>query len=88
MPKQPMPTQKQVIKDFYTRKVGGERYEYDVEYSSGERVAWTARVYRDGILKGSPGGIELDNQLTGEALRENIVTLVEVAIEGMQGISE
>ncbi|MEO8166110.1 MAG: hypothetical protein ABI619_12015 [Betaproteobacteria bacterium] len=83
-----MTIQKKVIKDFYTRKVGGERYEYDVEYSSGERVVWNARVYRNGILKGSPGGVETDNVSTGEALRESIVTLVEVAIEGMQGISE
>ncbi len=83
-----MTIQKKVIKDFYTRKVGGERYEYDVEYSPGERVVWNARVYRDGILKGTPGGVETDNELTGEALRESIVTFVEVAIEGMQGISE
>ncbi len=88
MPTKPPSPPKQVIKDFYTRKVGGERYEYDVEYTSGERVVWNARVYRNGVLKGSPGGIETENQLTGDALRENIVTLVEVAIEGMQGISE
>jgi hypothetical protein len=40
------------------------------------------------MLKGLPGGIETDNRLEGEALRESIVTLVEVAIEGMQGIRE
>ena len=41
-----------------------------------------------GVLKGSPGGVETGNRLEGDALRESIVTLVEVAIEGMQGIGE
>lgn len=39
------------IKDIYTRKVGGERYEYDAQYSTGQRVVWSARVYKDGDLK-------------------------------------
>ena len=72
----------------YTRKVGGERYKYDVKYSPGESVTWNARVYQEGVLKGSTSGVETDNHLEGEALRESIVTLVEVAIEGMQGIGE
>ena len=76
------------LKDVYTRKVGGERYEYEVKYSSGESVTWNARVYQDGVLKGSTSGEETDNHLEGDALRESIVTLVEVAIEGMQGIGE
>lgn len=76
------------IKDVYTRRVGGERYEYEVKYSSGENVTWNAHVYQDGVLKGSTSGVETDNHLEGERLRENIVTLVEVAIEGMQGIGE
>jgi len=83
-----MATQTKTFKDVYTRKVGGEKYEYEVKYSPGERVEWSARVYRDGVLKGSPGGVETENRLGGEALRESIVTLVEVAIEGMQGIEE
>ena len=83
-----MAAQKLTIQDFYTRKVGGERYDYEAEYCPGERVVWNARVYRNGVLKGSPGGVETDNRLEGEALRENIITLVEVAIEGMQGIRE
>lgn len=83
-----MTTQKITIKDIYTRKIGGERYEYEAEYSPGESVTWNARVYRNGVLKGSTGGIETDNHLEGEELRESIVTLVEVAIEGMQGIRE
>jgi hypothetical protein len=83
-----MATQTILIKDVYTRKVGGERYDYEVKYSPGERVIWNARVYQDGVLKGSPSGVETANRLGGEALRESIVTLVEVAIEGMQGIKE
>ena len=83
-----MATQILSIKDVYTRKVGGERYEYEVKYSPGERVTWNARVYQDGVLKGSPSGVETGNHLDGEALRESILTLVEVAIEGMQGIKE
>jgi phage-related protein len=83
-----MTTQKIAIRDIYTRKVGGETYEYEAQYSSGENVTWNARVYRDGVLKGSTGGMETGNHLEGEALRESIVTLVEVAIEGMQGIGE
>jgi phage-related protein len=76
------------IKDVYTRKVGGERYEYEAMYSPGESVNWNARVYQNGVLKGSTSGTETGNHLEGEALRESIVTLVEVAIEGMQGIGE
>ena len=76
------------IKDVYTRRVGGERYEYEVDYSPGASVSWSARVYQNGVLKGSPSGEETDNPLEGEALRESIVTFVEVAIEGMQGIGE
>jgi hypothetical protein len=83
-----MSTQTISIKDVYTRKIGGERYEYEVKYSPGESVTWDARVYQNGVLKGSTSGVETDNRLEGEALRESIVTLVEIAIEGMQGIKE
>lgn len=83
-----MATRTRSLKDIYTRKVGGEKYEYEVKYSPGERVEWSARVYQVGVLKGLPGGVETDNRLEGEALRQSIVTLVEVAIEGMQGIGE
>ena len=83
-----MATQTRSFEDIYTRKVGGEKYDYEVKYSPGERVEWSARIYQDGVLKGSPGGVETGNRLEGEALRESIVTLVEVAIEGMQGIGE
>ena len=83
-----MAAQTRSIKDIYTHKVGGERYEYEARYSPGERVKWKARVYQDGVLKGSPSGVVTDNLLEGEALRQSIVTLVEIAIEGMQGIKE
>ena len=76
------------IKDIYTRKVGGERYEYDAQYSTGQRVVWSARVYKDGNLKGSPSGILSNNLLEGEALRQSIITLVEISIEALQGIQQ
>lgn len=76
------------FKDIYTRKVGGERYEYDAQYSTGQRVVWSARVYKDGDLKGSPSGVLSNNLLEGEALRQSIVTLVEISIEALQGIAE
>lgn len=83
-----MATQTRSIKDIYTHKVGGERYEYEAKYSPGQRVMWSARVYQDGVLKGSPSGVVTDNRLDGDALHQSIVTLVEIAIEGMQGIKE
>lgn len=83
-----MANQTRSFKDIYTRKVGGERYEYEAVYSVGERVQWSARVFRDGVFKGATGGVESGNRLDGEALRQSVATLVEVAIEGMQGIRE
>ncbi len=83
-----MANQTVTIKEVYTRKVGGERYEYEVVYSPGENVNWNARVYQNGVLKGATSGTEGGNHLEGDVLRESIVTLVEVAIEGMQGIGE
>ena len=83
-----MASQSRSIRDVYTRKVGGERYEYEASYSPGQRVTWSARVYQDGILKGSPGGVVTDNRLEGEALLQSVIALVEVAIEGMQGMKE
>jgi hypothetical protein len=83
-----MATQTRSIKDVYTRRVGGERYAYEAKYSPGQHVIWSARVYQDGVLKGSPSGAVTDNLLEGDALRQSIVTLVEIAIEGMQGIKE
>lgn len=83
-----MPSRTLSFKDVYTRKVGGEQYEYEAVYTTGSRVQWSARVFRDGVYKGTTGGVESGNRLEGDALRTSIVTLVEVAIEGMQGIHE
>jgi hypothetical protein len=83
-----MATPTRSIKEIYTHKVGGERYEYEAKYSPGPRVTWSASVYQDGVLKGSPSGVVTGNRLDGDALRQSIVTLVEIAIEGMQGIKE
>jgi len=76
------------IKDMYTRKVGGETFTYVAEYTPGEQVAWTARIYQDGDLKGTPGGTVADNTLTGEALRRYIVSYVENLIERGLGVEE
>ncbi|MDB5762105.1 MAG: hypothetical protein JWQ21_1100 [Herminiimonas sp.] len=83
-----MITQTESIKDMYTRKVGGEKYEYEVEYTPGKRVVWNARVYRDGNLKGTPDGVLIDNDLTGAVLRQSIITLIECTIEAALGIEE
>src|SRR5258708_39626320 len=81
-----MDAQTRSIKDIYTHKVGGERYQYEAEYSPGPGGMWKARGYQDGVLKGSPGGGVSDKRLEGEALRQSIVTLVEMGIEGIQGL--
>ena len=76
------------VNDIYTRKVGGEGYTYTIDYTPGSRVEWQAVVYKDGDLKGKPGGILSDNVLSGNALRQNLISLVEVTIENMIGIEE
>jgi hypothetical protein len=83
-----MAIQSESIQDIYTRKVGGETYQYDAQYIPGKRVVWNARVYRDGDLKGTPNGVLIDNELTGDVLRQSIVTLVECTIEAALGIEE
>ena len=83
-----MDTQSRSIKDIFTRKVGGEKYQYEANYTSGPRVEWNACVYQDGVLKGSLSGVVADSRLDADALHRSIVTLVEVAIEGLQGIKE
>lgn len=81
-------TQRQTLEDIYTRKVGGERYTYRLEYMPGPRVDWYAEVFQDGALKGTPGGQLSDNTLEGVALRQSLIALVEVTIENMLGIAE
>lgn len=79
-----MPT----IKDEYTRKVSGEKFEYELDYSSGADVAWLARVYRDGQLKGSPHGALAGNVLAGPALRQYLIAYVEAMIERGLDVAE
>lgn len=76
------------INDVYTRKVSGETFTYEAKYTSGEQVAWTARVLQDGNLKGTPGGTIADNTLTGDALRSYIISYIENVIEQGLGIEE
>jgi len=83
-----MTAQIESIKEIYTRKVGGEQYEYLLEYTPGKRVEWNARVYLNGELKGTPNGVLTDNTLTGAVLRQHIITLVECTIEVALGIEE
>ncbi len=83
-----MTIQSEFIKDVYTRKVGGETYQYEAQYTVGKRVTWSARIYRDGDLKGTPGGVLSDNDLTGAVLRQSVITLVECVIEAALGIDD
>jgi len=69
------------FEDEYTRKVGGESFTYELEYSNGADVAWIARVYRDGVLKGSPHGSLTGNVLSGPALQQYLAGYVENMIE-------
>lgn len=76
------------FKDIYTRKVSGESYQYEAEYSTGSEVAWSARIFQDGDLKGAPSGAMVDNTMNGEALRQYIVAYIESIIEKGLGIEE
>lgn len=81
-------TQRETLEDIYTRKVGGERYSYRLEYTPGAQVDWRAEVFQDNEPKGSPSGQLRDNTLEGAALRQSLIALVEVTIENMLGIAE
>ncbi len=76
------------IQDLYTRKVGGETFHYEVQYSSGRVVEWQASIYLDGELKGTPSGTIIDNAMIGEALRQFVISYVEGMIERGIGIDE
>ena len=84
----PTPSHAEHLDDVYTRKVGGEAYTYTLDYTPGSRVTWQAAVFKDGDLKGKPGGVLIANTLAGSALRQNLITLVELSIENMLGIDE
>jgi phage-related protein len=85
-----MADERLALDDVYTRKVGGERYRYQLEYNTGTHVRWQAKVYQagDDDLKGTPSGQIEDNRLEGDALRQQVITMVEVVIENMLGIAE
>jgi hypothetical protein len=76
------------IQDVYTRKVGGETFQYNVTYMPGATVDWNARVYQDGELKGTPSGSISHNVMAGKALSQFIVSYVEGIIERGLGIEE
>lgn len=80
--------QSESIHDLYTRKVGGETFHYKVRYSPGSTVEWQAKVYLDGELKGAPSGTIIDNVMTGDALRQFVISYVEGMIERGIGIDE
>ena len=77
-----------LLKEDYTRKVGGERYHYELEFTEGGAAAWSARVYEGGQLKGTPSGTLADNLLTGEALQQYLVAYVEGMIERGLDVAE
>lgn len=83
-----MTSQPETISDLYTRKVSGETYHYDAHYTSGDQVQWAARVFLDGDLKGTPGGTIIDNTMTGDALRQYVISYIEGIIERELGIEE
>ncbi len=76
------------LNEVYTRKVSGESFEYELEYGDGPDVAWLARVYRDGELKGSPHGALAGNVLAGAALRQYLIGYVEAMIERGLDVAE
>lgn len=81
-------TNPETIRDLYTRKVSGDTFTYEAEYTPGEQVVWRARVYQDGDLKGTPSGQVADNTLVGEDLRRYIIGTIENLIERGLGIEE
>ena len=83
-----MPAKTETLTDVYTRKLGGEQYEYDLHFTHGRRVEWRAEVFQGGNLKGTPGGVLTVNSVGRDDLRQSVVTLVEVTIENMIGIAE
>ncbi|TAL88057.1 MAG: hypothetical protein EPN46_03320 [Candidimonas sp.] len=76
------------IQDIYTRKVGGETFQYDLTYMPGATVEWNARVYQNGDLKGTPSGSVSHNVMTGKALAQFLISYVEGVIERGIGIDE
>ena len=74
--------------DEYTRKVSGETFTYTAQFTSGENVVWSARIFQDGTLKGEPGGTLIDNTAAGDNLRMYVISYIETIIEKGLGIEE
>lgn len=83
-----MTARKKTFKDEYTCKVSGDTYQYEVEYVMTPEVSWQARIYKDGDLKGTPGGVVTHNAMHGEALKQYIVAYIEGILEKGLGIAE
>jgi hypothetical protein len=77
-----------IIKDEYTRRVSGETFQYEAQFSGGEQPEWSARVYLHGELKGKPSGKVIDNTMDEQALRQYIIAYIEGIIERGLGIEE
>ncbi|MDH6156217.1 hypothetical protein [Janthinobacterium sp. CG_23.4] len=78
----------EIFKEVYTRKVSGESFNYELEHTQGADVAWIARVYHDGVLKGSPYGTLTANVLSGPALEQYLRAYVEGMIEWGLDVAE
>ncbi|MES2069805.1 MAG: hypothetical protein V4488_05620 [Pseudomonadota bacterium] len=76
------------FEDTYTRRVSGEIFDYTAEFTSGENVRWSARVFLDGELKGEPGGTFVDNIAAGDDLRMYVIAYIETIIEKGLGMEE
>lgn len=78
----------QSLTDTYTRKVSGETFHYVGQYSTGKNATWSARVFLNGELKGSPSGTLANNNLAGEDLHQYVISYIEGIIERGLGIEE
>lgn len=83
-----MTAQLHAISDLYTRKVGGETYQYNAQYSSGDHAEWSASIYLNGELKGTPCGMLAGNTLSGDNLRQYVIAYIEGLIERGLGVAE
>jgi hypothetical protein len=76
------------FEDVYTRRVSGEQFAYRAHYNTGKSVEWAAQVFENGDLKGEPSGTIADNNFTGDALRQYVISYIEGIIERGIGIAE
>lgn len=83
-----MTDRKVSFSDIYTRKISGEQFRYEAVFTPGREVTWSARVYRDGALKGSPSGSMVNNSMSEAALKQYVIAYVESIIEKGLDIAE